>query len=663
MNSFDKRLLPAFAMLALAACGGGGGGGGSSNALPTATITASPLDGPAPLAVTFDGSTSRDPDGSIVNYVWNFGDNTTGQGPTASHAYQAAGAFIATLTVTDNRGARAQATRTITVASGPPPASVTVNGRITYDRVPFETCADGTCRDGTYADGLDYAATIESPARGVTVELVQATSGAVLATTSADADGNYSLAAPVNTNVFVRAKAMSTSAGTPANPATWSIRVLDNFAGAQSQYAIVGSAFDTALTNHTRNLRAASGWSGFSGYTSERAAAPFAVLDTLYAAVQFVIAKGDRSVKLGPLDVFWSTENRPTNDWDPARGWVVTTAYRAGASAGNAAPGIYVLGAANNDIDEYDQHIIAHEFQHFLEDELSRTDTTGGPHSLDEKLDMRLAFSEGFANAFAAMVLNDPVFRDAFGTGQGQVYRFSVETASTPNRGWYNETSVHGIVWDLFDGTNENGDSIEIGYGPMHTVLTRDLRDGVPLTSIFAFISALKQVPGVPAAGVDARVQAENIVAATVNPYATTETNSGVTATQRDLVLPIYADIALNGSAVRVCGDTPVGTYNKIANRRFLRFTVPATRPIEVQVTCLHSDSTCNGNPEPDPDFGLYHGRSVEFAESDTPFTETLRKTVEAGDYVLEVYEYSHADPDDSVTRRGRTCMTVRITG
>jgi hypothetical protein len=94
-----------------------------------------------------------------------------------------------------------------------------------------------------------------------------------------------------------------------------------------------------------------------------------------------------------------------------------------------------------------------------------------------------------------------------------------------------------------------------------------------------------------------------------------------------------------------------------------VRFAVPGTRTIDIQVTCLLSDSTCTGNPQPDPDFGLYHGRSVEFAESDTPFTESLRKTVEAGQYVLEVYEYSHADPDVSSQRRGRTCMTVRITG
>jgi hypothetical protein len=36
---------------------------------------------------------------------------------------------------------------------------------------------------------------------------------------------------------------------------------------------------------------------------------------------------------------------------------------------------------------------------------------------------------------------------------------------------------------------------------------------------------------------------------------------------------------------------------------------------------------------------------------------------VDAGDYVLEIYEYSHVDQKDSAVRRGDTCMTVRITG
>ena len=74
--------------------------------------------------------------------------------------------------------------------------------------------------------------------------------------------------------------------------------------------------------SQVRNLRAASGWSGFAGFTSTRAAAPFAILDTLYAAVQFVVAQGDPSLQLDPLEIFWSPENRarPTSGTRRAAG-------------------------------------------------------------------------------------------------------------------------------------------------------------------------------------------------------------------------------------------------------------------------------------------------------------------------------------------------------
>jgi hypothetical protein len=56
------------------------------------------------VPVSFDGSGSSDPDGTIVAYTWNFGDGTTGTGITTSHAYAASGLKTATLTVTDNDG-------------------------------------------------------------------------------------------------------------------------------------------------------------------------------------------------------------------------------------------------------------------------------------------------------------------------------------------------------------------------------------------------------------------------------------------------------------------------------------------------------------------------------------------------------------------------------
>ena len=77
------------------------------------------------LEVAFDGSASTDTDGSIVSYAWEFGDNATGTGATASHEYAAAGTYNVKLTVTDNRGATASVTQPVTVVEpiiyGPSP--------------------------------------------------------------------------------------------------------------------------------------------------------------------------------------------------------------------------------------------------------------------------------------------------------------------------------------------------------------------------------------------------------------------------------------------------------------------------------------------------------------------------------------------------------------
>jgi PKD repeat protein len=80
---------------------------GQPNESPVADVSCSPLGGPAPLLVGFDGGGSSDPDGSIVSYAWNFGDGTTATGPTPSHVYASAGSYTASLTVRDEDGAQA----------------------------------------------------------------------------------------------------------------------------------------------------------------------------------------------------------------------------------------------------------------------------------------------------------------------------------------------------------------------------------------------------------------------------------------------------------------------------------------------------------------------------------------------------------------------------
>jgi parallel beta-helix repeat protein len=56
--------------------------------------------------VQFDGSGSLDPDGSIVDYTWKFGDGKQGTGKTVAHTYLDDGNYNVKLTVTDNHGGK-----------------------------------------------------------------------------------------------------------------------------------------------------------------------------------------------------------------------------------------------------------------------------------------------------------------------------------------------------------------------------------------------------------------------------------------------------------------------------------------------------------------------------------------------------------------------------
>jgi len=111
--------LLALAVLTLATdCPSSGPSPDPTNQPPVASFSCSQTSGQSPLAVTFDASASTDPDGSISQYDWDFGDGAVGIGVTTSHTYITTTfhTYVAKLIVLDNGGENSSTTHPISVS-------------------------------------------------------------------------------------------------------------------------------------------------------------------------------------------------------------------------------------------------------------------------------------------------------------------------------------------------------------------------------------------------------------------------------------------------------------------------------------------------------------------------------------------------------------------
>ncbi|KYC45924.1 MAG: Outer membrane protein assembly factor BamB [Candidatus Methanofastidiosum methylothiophilum] len=86
----------------------------TSNKTPTANA-GTDIETKIGDAVRFDGTKSKDEDGNIVSYKWDFGDGKTSIDPEPLHQYTSAGVYKVTLTVTDDKGGIGQDVLYVTV--------------------------------------------------------------------------------------------------------------------------------------------------------------------------------------------------------------------------------------------------------------------------------------------------------------------------------------------------------------------------------------------------------------------------------------------------------------------------------------------------------------------------------------------------------------------
>lgn len=97
---------------------------------PPVAVVGGPYSGMIGRLISFDGTHSSDPDGDPLQYLWSFGDRSSGTGAATGHVYSAPGVYTVGLTVNDG-GLTSSAATTATVTESLP-ARVFADGPAVY---------------------------------------------------------------------------------------------------------------------------------------------------------------------------------------------------------------------------------------------------------------------------------------------------------------------------------------------------------------------------------------------------------------------------------------------------------------------------------------------------------------------------------------------------
>ncbi len=624
--------------------------------------------------VSLDGSLSDDPNSiGVITYSWV---QIAGPAVTLAGSATATPSFTAPpvdagssellqfeLTVSDGTFDDSD---TVSVTVEEQETTVGVSGRVNYEFVPPNAdCA-----------GLNFGGTIVRPIRGATVQLLDASTGTVIDTTVADDTGAYAFTGvDPDIDVRLRVRAELKRSGSPS----WDVDVRDNTSNttvplpSRPLYVMDGSGFNTGTADSTQNLTATTGWGG-TAYTADRTAAPFAILDAIYAGVQLVTSV-DPGATFGPLDAYWSVNNTLVNG-DIGAGEIGTSYYTSDPDGGAANPSLFLLGDADNDTEEFDDHVVVHEWGHYFEDTFSRSDSIGGRHGLGESLDPRLAFGEGFATALAAIALAEPLYCDTGAPGTIDGFGIDAENAGFGTQGWYNEVSIVTLVYDLWDTVVDGTDNGSIGFAPIYDTMAGPQATTPAFTSVFSFAAELRTM--LDAAGqalLDSQLVRENIEPGIITIWADGETNN---ANHPD-VLPVYTDMTGDGSTLNICTTSEFEPHlggmilerngNKLSEQRFLRLTVPTDGNYAVLVeTTTPTPVTPDSNDldQSDPDLFIYRNGTIVASgvsgdarvESFTTTTPLLSSAV----YAVELEEFRYNDDLTPDNYPERVCFDVSFT-
>ncbi|MDG1693804.1 MAG: hypothetical protein P8I13_02955 [Porticoccaceae bacterium] len=506
------------------------------------------------------------------------------------------------------------------------PSTASISGTITFDFIPFYENSDGLNINNTFA----------SPARGVLVEILD-NSDNVIAANTTDSNGSFSFVTQRDLELRVRVSAkMLKSTGT-----TWDVQVFDNTSkvGGEHPLYVTDSSSFTTSEDIIKNLHLPSGRNGQN--SGIRSAAPFAILDIIYDSMQ-MLAATEPSILFPPLELYWSPENNSSS------GSVENGDL--GSSFFQSPNKIYILGDEDADADEYDRHVVAHEWIHYFEDNFSRSDSLGGSHSQDDRLDMRVAYSEALANALSGVITGDSVYRDSDSFWPYYGWSMDMESNYSYNPGWFNESSIQSIIYDIYDTNVDGVDNIALGFEPIFNTLTSEsyIEDDYQI-SIYSLTKHLKdQQSSVNINKINSLANAQQIYGTGSNGFG--ETNNGGIPS----VLPIYRQITANGSSKQVCYNNSAGVINKLGNRAFLKFDVPASGIYNISLSPAGQESLSL-----DADLAIHRDGVTVGRDYSLVFngSSNLYISLTTGNYIIESGVW---DPDQ-IAPLGNYCFNIEI--
>jgi len=502
------------------------------------------------------------------------------------------------LTCNQDVGANYGWSSSVDVCEASSSVSNKIIGKITYDRVHVNS----------NNIGLNYNNITAEPAKQVVVKAIKI-DGTEFASTVTNDNGEYEFDnLPLDTQIKIRVYAQLDKAGTGG----WSVKVIDNVNN-NAQY-VMESSYITIKSSVQINLNADSGWSGDS-YSNPRTAAPFAILDNIYQSIQKV-KNTDATATFPALTINWSPNNIAAQG-DISSGQIGTS-YFDGVSS------IYLLGDENGDTDEYDDHVIIHEWGHYFEHYFSRADSIGGSHWAGDYLDIRVAFGEGWANAWSAIATDNPIYFDTSGVKQSSGFYMNIESETPYNAGYFSEASIQRILYDLYDNNNDGADTLSFGFSPIYRVLIYKEKNTPAFTSIFSFITYLKEDNSPEISKIDDILDSESI-GSIQNIYGS--------SIAPDIYSTIYNDKLDN-----ICTSSKYGTYNKLYNHRYIKFNISQSANYTIKVKQ-------RDNSNSDPDFYIFKTspfKAIAISESSNAGEEELNYSFDSGDYLLDLYDYNN---------------------